>query len=44
MMPVFIQAKVSIDRVDDFLRNVSGYYFSCRLFDILPSPSDRVVG
>jgi hypothetical protein len=25
MLPLFIQAKVSLDRVDDFLRNVSGY-------------------
>ena len=44
MMPVFIQAKVSIDRIDDFLHNVSGYYLSCRLTDILPCPIDRVVG
>ena len=28
MIPMFIQAKVSLDRVDDFLHNVSAYYFS----------------
>lgn len=44
MLPMFIQAKVSLDRVDDFLRNVSGYYLPSRLFDNLPCSPDRVVG
>src|ERR1700733_668305 len=35
MMPVFIQAKVSLDRTDDFLRNVRDLYFPGCLFDIL---------
>jgi hypothetical protein len=34
MIPVFIQAKVSLDRVDDFLHNVSGSDpFPGRVFD-----------
>jgi hypothetical protein len=44
MLPLFIQAKVSLDRADDFLRNVSDYYFSSHLFDRIPCPPDRVVG
>ena len=44
MMPVFIQAKVSLDRTDDFLRNVRDLYFSGRLFDILPCLTDGVIG
>lgn len=26
MIPMFIQARVSLDRVDDFLRNVRGHH------------------
>jgi hypothetical protein len=44
MMPGFIQAKVSLDRTDDFLRNVRNSYYSGRLFDLLPCLTDRVVG
>jgi hypothetical protein len=37
MIPMFTQAKVSLDRVDDFLRNVGDYYFPDSLFNILSS-------
>ena len=35
-MPGFIQAKVSLDRTDDFLHNVREFYYSGRLSDVLP--------
>jgi hypothetical protein len=41
MIPMFIQARVSLDRVNDFLHNVSQSLFAL-LLDILNSFADRV--
>jgi hypothetical protein len=43
MVPMFIQARVSLDRVNDFLRDVSESPFVL-LIDILNSLADRVAG
>lgn len=41
---MFIQAKVSLDRVDDFFHNVSAYYFSGNDVDLTFCLLDRAVG
>ena len=43
MIPMFIQARVSLDRVNDFLRDVSEA-LSVLLLDILSPLVDRVAG
>lgn len=44
MIPMFLQAKVSLDRVDDFLHNVNAYYFSDHGVYLTFCLIDRAVG